>query len=167
VYRNILVVLSDPRTSPDVLSEAIAIAERGRGRLTLLCPVPRPPAWLSAPMTAAACEPLARELQAEAEQTLCTARQAVPGCIPLTTILAPRGLRDALRSRLAEHPHDLLVLGRERLGRRLERCCSVPIHRVLPAAGAANGSPAPRRRSELDGIELPAGAPLAGGLELA
>jgi hypothetical protein len=168
VYRNILVVLSDPRTSSHVLYDAIEIAQHGQGRLTLLCPIARPPAWLAAPMTAAACEPLARELEAEAEQTLCTARRTVPADIPLTTILARRRLRDAVRVRLSEHPHDLLVLASERLG-RLGRSCPVPIHRVLPAPTPAQQEPpaTPRRRPELGGIESPAATPLAGGVELA
>ena len=71
MYRNILVVLSDPRTSSDVLHDAIAIAQRGQRPADAPLPHRAPPAWLAAPMTAAACEPLARELEAEAEQTLC------------------------------------------------------------------------------------------------
>lgn len=136
VSRNVLVVVDGSATARQALETAIELAQRAGGRLTILTPVLRPPAWVTTPMTAAACGPLARELEREAVGALEAARDAVPRELPLTTILTRRPVRDAVAARLAEHPHDLLVLAAGRTARRLARRLKVPVLAV-PAPGSA------------------------------
>jgi nucleotide-binding universal stress UspA family protein len=139
VFRDILVVVQASPAGTHVLHEAIELAQSARGRLTILTPVPRPPAWVSTPMTAGACEPLARELEQEAVRSLAAARDAVPGEMPLTTILTRRRLCDAVCARLADHAHDLLVLGACSAARRLERRTPIPV--LVVPAGRPGGAP--------------------------
>ncbi len=111
MFRNILVAVDGSRHAERALTEAIELAAAGRGRLTLLTAIPRPPAWASTPAAVAACEPLAGELEREACQVLRDAERRVPPEIPVTTILTPKPIRTALLARIRSAHHDLLVMG--------------------------------------------------------
>jgi nucleotide-binding universal stress UspA family protein len=111
MFRNILVAIDGSRHAERALAEAIELAAASNGRLTILTAIPRPPAWASTPAAVAACEPLAGELDREATQILRDAEQHVPADIPLTTILTPKPIRQALLARITAGHHDLLVMG--------------------------------------------------------
>jgi nucleotide-binding universal stress UspA family protein len=146
VSRNVLVVVDGSAASRQALERAIELAQQGGGRLTILTPVLRPPAWVTTPMTAVACGPLARELERDAASALEAARDAVPHDVPLTTILTERPVCEAVLARLGEHPHDLLVLAAGRPARRLARRSPVPVLAVpegAPAPNPTTGSVAP------------------------
>lgn len=111
MFRNILVALDGSQHSRQALLEAIDIAEAGHGRLTILTSIPRPPAWASTPATAAACGPLALELETESGQAMRDAVRRIPESVPVTKILTHEPIRTALLERIASAHHDLLVMG--------------------------------------------------------
>jgi nucleotide-binding universal stress UspA family protein len=111
MFRNILVAVDGSRHSERALAEAVDIVRTGNGRLTVLCAIPRPPAWANTPATVAACEPLSRELEEEATATLRSAVARIPTEIPVTTILTRKPVRQALLRQITEAHHDLLVMG--------------------------------------------------------
>ena len=111
MFRNILVAVDGSRHARQALREAIDIATAGNGRLTVLTSIPRPPAWASTPSTAAACEPLAQQLERESKEILSKAIDQVPNSVPVTKILTHEPIRAALLHRIQSADHDLLVIG--------------------------------------------------------
>jgi nucleotide-binding universal stress UspA family protein len=111
MFRNILVCVDGSAHAERALSEAIDLAAAERSRLTILAAIPRPPYWACSPVTAAAVGPLAAELAAEAKATLAAAVDRVPDSIPVTKILTPEPIRDALMARIRSGEHDLVVMG--------------------------------------------------------
>lgn len=111
MFRNILVCVDGSRHSERALIEAIDLATSQRSRLTLLTAVSRPPYWANTPLTAAGIEPLAVELHQEAEKTLRTAVDQVPGSVPVTKILTAEPIRDALICQIKTGKYDLVVIG--------------------------------------------------------
>jgi nucleotide-binding universal stress UspA family protein len=111
MFHNILVCVDGSPHSDRALAEAIDLADCQRSRLTLLTAVSRPPYWANTPMTAAGIEPLAVELQHEAQATLCAAVDRVPESIPVTKILSEDPIRDALVCQIKSGRYDLVVLG--------------------------------------------------------
>jgi len=111
MFRNILVCVDGSTHAERALSEAIDLATAERSRLTILTAIPRPPYWACNPVTAAAVEPLANDLAAEAKETLKAAVDRVPESIPVTKILTREPIRDALMARLRSGEHDLVVMG--------------------------------------------------------
>ena len=111
MFRNILVAVDGSRHSRQALSEAIDIAEASHARLTILTSIPRPSPWVSTPATAAACAPLALELEAESSQALRDAVERIPDSVPVTKILTHEPVRPALLERIVSGHHDLLVMG--------------------------------------------------------
>lgn len=111
MFRNILVAVDDSPQGHRAVRAAIDLAEQGNGRLTMMAEARPAPGWASTPMAAAACAPLARELEQEAIRSLRAAAELVPAEIPLTTILSRRPIRGALRDRACSSCHDLIVIG--------------------------------------------------------
>lgn len=111
MFHNLLVCVDGSCHAERALSEAIDIATAGRGRITLLTAVPRPPYWAAPPATAAAVEPLTADLARQARRALTGAIDRIPESIPVTSILSEKPIRDAIMDRLAEDHHDLLVMG--------------------------------------------------------
>jgi nucleotide-binding universal stress UspA family protein len=111
MFRNILVAVDGSPHAAQALSEAIDIAEAGHGRLTILTAIPRPPGWASTPATAAACAPLALDLEVESGEALRKAVGRIPESVPVTKILTHEPIRAALMERIASGNHDLLVIG--------------------------------------------------------
>jgi nucleotide-binding universal stress UspA family protein len=111
MFHNILVAVDGSRHAERALGEAIDIAAAGRGRLTILVAIARPPAWASTPATVAACEPLSHELEHDAVDIIRRAVDRVPDEIPVTQILTRKPIRNALLRQIADGHHDLLVMG--------------------------------------------------------
>ena len=154
MFRNILVCVDGTPESEHALAEAIDLADCQHSRLTILTAVTRPPSWANTPMTAAGVEPLASELEREAQDTLRDAVARVPDCIPVTQILSEEPIRDALVARLKQVDYDLVVLGtrgrgalatslRGSLGQYALRRCRVP---VLIVRAEGEGEPEPREQ---------------------
>src|SRR5690242_11161823 len=100
MFHNILVSVDDSCHARRALHEAIDLAEAGRGRLTLLTAVHRPPYWATSPATVAGIESLAAEFETEAEHTLRAAADQVPRAVPVTTVLSHKPIREALMERI-------------------------------------------------------------------
>lgn len=111
MFHNILVCVDGSVHSERALSEAIDLAESERARLTILTAIPRPPAWVSTPATAAGLETLMADLATEAAAVLRAAVDRVPASIPVTKILSSEPIRTALSDRVRSGHHDLVVMG--------------------------------------------------------
>jgi hypothetical protein len=138
VYRSVLAVI-DPGPEPGpALDRAIAEARAGRGRLTLLTAVP-PPCGLVC--FAAVCrEALHAEALAAGDRDLRAAAERVPADVPVTTVLAPLGVRRAVRNEVARGRHDLVVVDAGAslwwpalTAWRLRRRCPAPVVRASAA----------------------------------
>jgi nucleotide-binding universal stress UspA family protein len=111
MFHNILVCVDGSEHSERALAEAIDLAITQRARLTLLTAVSHPPYWANTPLTAGGIEPLAMDLQKEAEKTLRSAVDQVPASIPLTKILTEDPIREALICQIKSGKYDLVVMG--------------------------------------------------------
>ncbi|MFZ0089573.1 MAG: universal stress protein [Solirubrobacteraceae bacterium] len=111
MFHNILVCVDGSPHSDRALSEAIDLADAERSRLTILTAVPRPPAWVCSPATAAGLGSLVADLAAEAAAALEHAVDRVPASIPVTKILSTEPIRDALMNQIKRGEHDLIVMG--------------------------------------------------------
>jgi nucleotide-binding universal stress UspA family protein len=111
VFRNILVCVDASPQSERALAQAIDLADCQNSRLTILTAIVKPPAWANTPYTAPGIEPMSKELEQEAKQTLCRAVDRVPDCIPVTKILSEDPIRDALLEQTRSGRYDLVVLG--------------------------------------------------------
>lgn len=111
MFNNILVCVDGSEHSERALAEAIDLATTQHSRLTLLTAISRPPYWANTPMTAAGIEPLAAELQKEAEKTLRAAVDQVPDAMSVTKILTEEPIREALIDQIKTGRYDLVVMG--------------------------------------------------------
>jgi nucleotide-binding universal stress UspA family protein len=111
MFHNILVCVDGSVHAERALDEAIDLANAGRGRLTVLTAILRPPYWATSPVTIPAVEPLALQLTQEAKQNLRRAVDRVPESIPVTSVLSEKPIREAIMDRLRCGTYDLLVLG--------------------------------------------------------
>jgi nucleotide-binding universal stress UspA family protein len=111
VFRNILVCVDGSEHTERALSEAIDLAITQHSRLTLLTAISRPPYWANTPMTAAGIEPLAADLQKEADKTLRAAVDQVPDSVSVTKILTEEPIREALIDQIKTGTYDLVVMG--------------------------------------------------------
>ena len=111
MFHNILVCVDGSEHAERALGEAIDLATTQRSRLTLLTAVSRPPYWANTPLTAAGIEPLAVDLQKEAEKTLRAAVDQVPDSVPVTKLLTEDPIREALICQIKTGKYDLVVMG--------------------------------------------------------
>ena len=135
MFHNILVCVDGSVHSDRALDEAIDLATAGNARLTILTSIPRPPAWACTSATAAAIQPLANELRAEATTALRDAVDRVPQSMPVTTILSEKPIREALTEQLRAGTYDLLVMGSRGRGALTSSVLGSVSHYALNHAG--------------------------------
>lgn len=111
MFHNILVSVDGSPNAKRALAEAIDIAVADNARLTILTAVPRSPLWMCASLSVPPPPPLDRELEKESAEILRNAVAQVPYCVPVTTILTRKRIREALQECIATGHHDLLVIG--------------------------------------------------------
>ena len=111
MFHNILVSVDGSPDAERALSEAIDLAKVSNARLTILTSIVRPPSWAYSGINAGAAQQVAGELEVEAKDVLRRAEASVPQEIPVTTILTPDPIRQALTKRVDEACHDLVVMG--------------------------------------------------------
>jgi len=153
MFRNILVSVDGSQHAERALSEAIDIAVASGARLTILTAIPKSPTWMCASLAVPAPPPLDRELERESQQIVRAAEQRVPDCVPVTTIVTRRPIRDALQARITEGHHDLLVLGSRGRGALTSSLLGSVSHHAL------NHSPIPVLVVHADEHEAPLPAP--------
>ncbi len=167
MFRDVLVVVDATNDAREALSQAIDLAQRERSRLTLITVERHLPAC--AYMGVAAALPLVMPAaEAEARQVMCEALSRVPADIPVTTVLAPPPIRQALMTEIARGRHDLVVMGgRPRgvlgaafgsLSHYLVRRSPVPVLVVNaePPRGRVAGRATPRTRARRWATRSPA-----------
>jgi nucleotide-binding universal stress UspA family protein len=111
MFRNILVSVDSSAHAQRALDEAIDIARAGKGRITILTAVPRPPIWAAGTVATSAAAVSALDLEREAIQVMRCAVERVPDDVPVTTVISRRTIRTALMNALQSGDHDLLVMG--------------------------------------------------------
>jgi nucleotide-binding universal stress UspA family protein len=111
MFHNILVSVDGSPDAERALSEAIDLAEATNAKLTILTSIVRPPSWAFSGVNAGAAQVLAGELETEAHEIVCRARQRVPQDVSVTTVLSPEPIRQALMQRVTAGCHDLVVMG--------------------------------------------------------
>jgi nucleotide-binding universal stress UspA family protein len=147
VFRNILLGLDFSPAADRALDEAIELAERHGGRLTILTAIPEVRGWAAGP-----CESVtaANELNAQLEREACVLQHdavaRVPDDLPVSTVIRREGARRALMDQLKCGRYDGVVIGASEAGklrctrsltRFLIRHAGVPVL----VAGADGGAP--------------------------
>jgi nucleotide-binding universal stress UspA family protein len=129
MFRNVLLGLDFSPEADHALDEAIALAERHGGRLTILTAIPEVRGWAGGPCeTVTAARDLNLQLEADAVALQHRALERVPACLPVRTIIRRAPARAALLEALDDGCYDGLVLGASkhqhklRLSRSLTRC---------------------------------------------
>jgi nucleotide-binding universal stress UspA family protein len=129
MFRNILLGLDFSPSADHALTEAIALAERHGGRLTILTAIPEVHGWAAGPCESqTAANQLNVQLEHEAVALQHRALERVPDCLPVRTIIRRASPRAALLDELRCGCHDAVVIGasscrhRLRLTRSLTRC---------------------------------------------
>ncbi len=110
MFRDVLVVVDATSEAREALSQAIDLAQRERSRMTLITVERRLPAcaYLGVAVALPLVIPAA---EAEARQVMCEAVSCVPADIPVTTVLAPPPIRQALMGQIERGRHDLVIMG--------------------------------------------------------
>jgi nucleotide-binding universal stress UspA family protein len=111
MFRNILVSVDCSAHAKRALDEAIDIARAGKGRITILTAVNRPPVWAAGSIATSAAAVSALDLEREAVQVMREAVERVPGDVPVTTLISRQPIRTALMKALKCGDYDLLVMG--------------------------------------------------------
>ncbi len=113
MFRNILVAVDGSEASTGALAEAVELARRGGGRLTLIgVAVPARrfgwPYFVPYPTT--------DELEREAEEIVERAEALVPDAVPVRTVVGSGPAAKAILERAEQGGHDLIVMGSRGLG---------------------------------------------------
>jgi nucleotide-binding universal stress UspA family protein len=108
MYRSILVAVDGSQAATRALEEAVALARRDHGRLTLIGVVPRLrrfgwPLFVPYPSDA--------ELARETREVVERAEALVPPDIPVSTVVRMGPVAKAILHRAAQGEHDLIVVG--------------------------------------------------------
>ncbi|MBV9423489.1 MAG: universal stress protein [Solirubrobacterales bacterium] len=166
MFHNILVSVDASPRANRALAEAIDIAVADHARLTILTAVPRSPLWMCASLSVPPPPPLDRELEKESAEILRNAVAQVPDCVPVTTILTRKRIREALQERIATGHHDLLVIGSRGRGAFASALFGSVSHHALnhsPIPVMIVHDETPRRTRFADGAKSPQADQLAAG----
>jgi nucleotide-binding universal stress UspA family protein len=108
MFHNILVAVDGSRHAEQALTQAIDMAESEHSRLTLITGVAElpPTAYVMAGAGA-----LIENNRAQAEAVLRSARDRIPGDLPVTTVLTDQPIRIAVMRQIKDGHHDLVVVG--------------------------------------------------------
>lgn len=115
MFRNILVAIDSSPTAQRALSEAIDLSRALNASLTIMCVAPEVPAY--AYRAGVDAKKLEDEAQAQTEELLREAAEAVPQDLQVTTLLKHGHAGERIVEQVTEGDHDLLVMGSRGLGR--------------------------------------------------
>jgi nucleotide-binding universal stress UspA family protein len=112
MFRRILVAFDGSPHAHAALAEAIELAQKDHGWLTVIAVVPDPGLWLGAatevPVNLGGSPD---ETTEEYQRALDRAVQLVPADVPVTTLLRRGAPSRAILAEAREHQHDLIVIG--------------------------------------------------------
>ena len=115
MFRNILVAVDGSHLATAALEEAIEMARRTGGRLTLIS-VAAPIRWRpSGPYMVPF--PTEDELARQAQEVVDRAEALVPSDVPASTLVRSGPAAEAIVKRVDQGEHDLVVMGSRGLGR--------------------------------------------------
>jgi len=115
MFRNILVAVDGSPHGERALAEAVELAQRNHGRLTVMTSVPDPSVWL---LTGGAYgggidqQALLDEVEQEYQQLLDRAVDSVPADVSVTKHLVHGRPGDRILEQLEAGGHDLVAVGR-------------------------------------------------------
>jgi nucleotide-binding universal stress UspA family protein len=154
MFRNVLLGLDFSPAADRALTQAVALAERHAGRLTILTAIPEVRGWGGGPCeTVTAARELNEQLERDAIALQHRALERVPGCLPVATIIRRAPARTALLEALRHGCYDALVIGASEHRGRLRLTRSLT--RSLIARG---GVPVLVAGPEGEKLHLPRGA---------
>jgi nucleotide-binding universal stress UspA family protein len=113
MFRNILVAVDGSLAANEALEEAIELARRTGARLTLIS-VAVPPRWFGWPSFAP--YPTDAALKREAQEVVDRAEALVPDDVPVSTVVRFGPAAAAIRDRVEQGEHDLVVMASRGLG---------------------------------------------------
>jgi nucleotide-binding universal stress UspA family protein len=113
MFRNILVAVDGSEAAKKALREAVELARRTRGRLTLIS-VAVPPRRFGGPHFIP--YPTQDELERDAEEIVARAEAIVPDDVPVATVVRRGPAAKAILERAEQGSHDLIVMGSRGLG---------------------------------------------------
>jgi nucleotide-binding universal stress UspA family protein len=113
MFRNILVAVDGSEAATNALREAVELARRTRGRLTLIS-VAVPARRFGWPYFVP--YPTPDELEREAEAIVARAEALVPDDVPVTAVVRSGPAARAILERAKQGGHDLIVMGSRGLG---------------------------------------------------
>ena len=111
MFHNILVAVDGSPDADEALAQAIDLAENEHTRLTLITGVQLLPSIAYIGLAGVPLSQIEADARASAEGVLRSARDRVPGDIPITTILTENPIRGALIEQIKRGRHDLIVMG--------------------------------------------------------
>ena len=114
MFRNILVAVDGSQAADEALADAIELARRTRGRLTLIS-VGVPPRLIGGPSFVP--YPTDDELERLAEEVLDRAAALVPENVPVSTVARVGQVSAEILARVENGEHDVVVMGSRGLGR--------------------------------------------------
>jgi nucleotide-binding universal stress UspA family protein len=115
VFRNILVAVDGSETAGRALEAATELAEALNSRLTLISVAPEVPSF--AYRSGIDARALEEEARNETEGILRESVDALPGDLPVTTVLKHGNAGERIVEQLRAGEHDLLVMGSRGRGR--------------------------------------------------
>jgi nucleotide-binding universal stress UspA family protein len=113
MFRNVLVAVDGSKAAMDALREAVELARRARGRLTLIS-VAVPARGFGWPYFVP--YPTQDELARDAREIAERAEALVPDDVPVRTVVRSGPAAKAILERAEEGGHDLIVMGSRGLG---------------------------------------------------
>jgi nucleotide-binding universal stress UspA family protein len=111
MFHDILVAIDGSPDADEALRQAIDLADSQHARLTIFSAVVTPPAVTYVGVSGNVLADLTRDAEAEAEATVRTAVELVPGDVSVSTVLSHEPVRPGLLHQIEAGQHDLLVMG--------------------------------------------------------
>jgi nucleotide-binding universal stress UspA family protein len=111
MFHDVLVAIDGSPDADEALRQAIDLADSQHARLTIFSAVVTPPAVTYVGVSGNVLADLTRDAEAEAEATVRTAVELVPGDVSVSTVLSHEPVRPGLLHQIEAGQHDLLVMG--------------------------------------------------------
>ena len=111
MFHNILVAVDGSPDADEALTQAIDLAKSEHTRLTLITGVQQLPSIAYIGLTGLPLSQIEADARSWAEGVLQSARDRVPGDVPVTTILTEDPIRAALIEQIKRGRHDLIMMG--------------------------------------------------------